>query len=285
MFTQTKQAGEPSGALSCTPADGHAGHGALVAQQIVRSLLPYPVSIKHRDIQAEGLPHGGGVECFDTPAALAINQARLVHLQSLGLPLEGKRVLDVGCGVGHLAQFFLSRGCHVVCVDGRAENIASLRERYPALEGHVADIQTDSLARFGKFDVVFCYGLLYHLANPLAGLHNLASVCQQLLILETLVCDHCEPILYLVDEPKTYNQALDYLACRPSPSYVTMAVNRVGFPFVYAPAQPPEYPDFQFEWRNNLDYARDGHPMRCIFVGSRGELANPRLRELLARPF
>ena len=245
---------------------------------------PYPVSIRHRDIQAEALPQGSGLECFDTPAALEINRARLAHLQSLGLPLEGKRVLDVGCGVGHLAQFFLRHGCEVVCVDGREENIVSLRARYPGLEGHVADVQTDPLARFGKFDVVFCYGLLYHLANPLAGLHNLASVCQELLLLETLVCDHSQPILYLVDEPKTYNQALDFLACRPSPSYVTMALNRVGFPYVYAPEQPPEYPDFQFEWRDSLDYARDGHPIRCIFVGSRNPLANPRLRALLARP-
>jgi SAM-dependent methyltransferase len=272
MFTQTKPAVESPAALSCE-----------VTEQVVRTSPPYPVSIKHRDIQTEGLPHGGGVECFDTPAAMAINRARLDHLQSLGLPLEGKRILDVGCGVGHLAQFFLQRGCEVVCVDGREENITTLRAHYPGLEGHVADIQSDPLDRFGKFDVVFCYGVLYHLANPLAGLHNLASVCQELLLLETLVCDHSQPILYLVDEPKTFNQALDYLACRPSPSYVTMAVNRVGFPFVYAPEHPPEHPDFQFEWRNSLDYARDGHPIRCIFVAARGELANPQLRALLAR--
>jgi SAM-dependent methyltransferase len=245
---------------------------------------PYPVFIKHRDIQAEALPQGGGVECFDTPQALEINRARLAHLESLELPLAGKRVLDVGCGVGHLAQYFVQRDCDVVCVDGREENIVSLRARYPGLEGHVADVQTDSLARFGKFDIVFCYGLLYHLANPLAGLRNLASVCQELLLLETLVCDHSQPVLYLVDEPKTYNQALDFLACRLSPSYVTMAVNRVGFPFVYAPEQPPEYPDFRFEWRDSLDYARDGHPIRCIFIGSRVELSNPRLRPLLTRP-
>jgi SAM-dependent methyltransferase len=283
MLTQAKTGALPSTTVPRHGADQPTGPNAITIEPSSLSCIPYPVSVKHRDIQAEASPRDSGVECFETPAALDINQARLAHLQSLNLTLDGKRVLDVGCGVGHLAQFFLRRGCQVVCVDGRRENIAALRARYPALEGHVADIQTDALARFGKFEVVFCYGLLYHLANPLAALHNLASVCQELLLLETLVCDHAEPILYLVDEPKTFNQALDCVACRPSPSFVTMAVNRVGFPYVYAPEQPPEHPDFRFDWRNNLDYARDGHPIRCIFVAARQELTNPRLRPLLAR--
>jgi 2-polyprenyl-3-methyl-5-hydroxy-6-metoxy-1,4-benzoquinol methylase len=69
-------------------------------------------------------PPRGGVETFDTEAALEINQARLAHLESLDLPIEGTRVLDVGYGVGHLAQFFIRKGCDVLCVDGREHNIA-----------------------------------------------------------------------------------------------------------------------------------------------------------------
>lgn len=55
------------------------------------------------------LAPGTGVECFDTTEALAINRARLDHLDSLCLALHGKRVLDVGCGVGHLADFLKGR--------------------------------------------------------------------------------------------------------------------------------------------------------------------------------
>ncbi|PYT28487.1 MAG: hypothetical protein DMG57_14440 [Acidobacteria bacterium] len=77
------------------------------------------------------LPEGGGVETFDTPAALEINRARMSHLKSLRLPLENKFVLDVGCVVGHLAQFFDDRNCRVVCVDGRPENVRALASRYP----------------------------------------------------------------------------------------------------------------------------------------------------------
>ncbi len=51
-------------------------------------------------------PADGGVECFHTAAATELNRARLAHLDSLSLPWNGKRVLDVGCGVGELTGFF-----------------------------------------------------------------------------------------------------------------------------------------------------------------------------------
>src|SRR5437879_1681755 len=93
--------------------------------------LPFPITVKHRSLASESLPEGGGVETFDTPAALEINRARMSHLESLRLRLENKSVLDVGCGVGHLAQFFLDANCRVVCVDGRPENVRALASRYP----------------------------------------------------------------------------------------------------------------------------------------------------------
>jgi SAM-dependent methyltransferase len=243
---------------------------------------PYPGRVVRRVPEAEPRPHDGGVECFDTPLALGINGGRLEHLAGLGLPLEGKTVLDVGCGVGHLAQFFVRRNCKVTCVDGRPENVASLRQRYPGIEAHVADVQRDPLGRFGTFDVVLCYGLLYHLEDPLGGLRNVASAVKDLLLLETVITDCSRPILTLVDEPSSFNQTLAAMGCRPSPSYVAMALNRVGFPHVYGAAEPPDHHDFRFAWKDNLDHARDGYLLRCIFVASRRELHNPRLKSLLA---
>src|SRR5512147_365607 len=82
------------------------------------------------------------IDPFDYPEALELNRARLDHLEHLGLPLEGRSVLDVGCGVGYLAQFFVNRKCRVVCVDGREENIRRLRRRYPGLKAKVADVES-----------------------------------------------------------------------------------------------------------------------------------------------
>ena len=221
---------------------------------------------------------GGGFGVFDAPDALAINRARLAHLESLGLPLSGKSVLDAGCGVGHLAQFFVERECRTVCVDARSENIDRLRALYPDLEAAVANVETGRLADFGVFDIVFCYGLLYHLANPVAGLANIAEACGGLLLLETIIADHPLPLCRLADEPaETLNQAVGGVGCRPTPAFVAMALTRLGFPFVYAPVDPPSHPDFEFEWRSDLADSRDGHPLRCVFVASRRRLKNSRL--------
>lgn len=245
--------------------------------------LPYPVSVRRRYTEAKEMQPGWGPETFDRQGALDINQARLAHLESLGLPIAGKTVLDVGSGVGHLAQFFVSKGCRVICLDGRPENIARLRELYPNLEAYVANVETEPLERFGTFDIVFAYGLLYHLENPLAALRNMASACRELLLLETMVCDHHLPVMRIEDEVPAYDQALKGLGHRPSPSYVVLALNRVGFPFVYAAKKPPEHIDFQFRWKSNLDLWRDGHTLRCIFIASRAALHNPNLSSLLQR--
>jgi len=242
------------------------------------------LAVEPRDVAEEGPPPGGGVETFDTPEAAAINRARLAHLDSLGLPVAGKRVLDVGCGVGHHGAFYAERGCSVLCVDAREENIQALRRRYPQLEAHVANVEMDDLSRFGTFDIVHCYGLLYHLENPIAALRNIAAVCRGILLLETIVCDHPMAILRIEDETLSSNQALGGLGCRPSPGFVAMALNRVGFPFVYAPRRTPDHEDFAFERLGNLDTGRDGHNLRCVFVGSKTPLSLDGLEPLIRSP-
>jgi SAM-dependent methyltransferase len=186
-----------------------------------------------RDVFAEPSPEGGGVESFDTDAALELNEARLAHLASLELPIEDRRVLEVGAGVGRLTGFFLERGCSVVVTEARSENVDELRRRLPTVDAREADVE-ESLEHLGSFNVVFCYGVLYHLESPLRALRNMAAVCSDLLLIETMVCDARLPVLRLEDEPKSANQALRGLAHRPSLSYLALALNRIGFDHVYA---------------------------------------------------
>ena len=61
---------------------------------------------------------------FRTEHYLWINARRLEHLATLGLPLRGTRVLELGAGIGDLTSFFLDRDCTVLALEGRAENRA-----------------------------------------------------------------------------------------------------------------------------------------------------------------
>lgn len=87
--------------------------------------------------------------------------------------------------------------------------------------------------------------------------------------------------MVLTDEPWSANQAMTALACRPSPAFVAMALNRIGFPFVYATYDRPAYPDFHFTWQNDLAHHRNGANLRCMFVASRTPLHQPGLVELI----
>ena len=80
------------------------------------------------------------------------------------------------------------------------------------------------------------------------------------------------------------SRPLGGLGCRPSPSFVAMALNRVGFPFVYAPRRAPDHEDFAFERRGNLDTRRDGHNLRCVFLGSVAALSLDGLEFLVRSP-
>jgi 2-polyprenyl-3-methyl-5-hydroxy-6-metoxy-1,4-benzoquinol methylase len=243
--------------------------------------LPYPISITSNPLYSPTIPESGGVENFDTAGAAEINRARVAHLRSLDLRFRGKRVLDVGCGVGHLAQFFVEQGCAVLSVDARNENVKRLRELYPNLAAKVFDLELDSVSELGRFDIVFAYGLLYHLENPFRALGSLASICDELLLVETIVLDHHLPLVRMAEETLAYSQALRNVGSRPTPSFIALALRSAGFRHIYAPRTPPDHADFHFTWKDDLSDSRDGHLLRCVFIASRFPFQNPSLVSLL----
>lgn len=208
-------------------------------------------------------------ETFDKEDALAINRARLEHLASLDLPLSHKKVLDVGCGVGHLAQFFVERECKVMSIDAREENLQTLKRKYPTLPHACVDIERDDISALGAFEIVFCYGLLYHTENPALVIEKIANACTDLLLLETCVTDSVEPLVQYAEETATVSQALHGIGSRPSPAWIVSLLRHHGFAHVYSPVKQPEYEDFLFSPKNDLSYQRDRHNLRRIFIASK----------------
>jgi SAM-dependent methyltransferase len=253
----------------------------LTLEDVRRS--PWPVDLLPREIHAEPVRRPEELKVFNDELAVAINRARMDFIEGLALPLEGRRVLDVGAGIGHFAEFYRRMGATVVAIEGRSDNVDEMQRLYPQIEVHVGDVQEVDLTALGRFDVVHCFGLLYHLDSPVGVLRRIERVCRDVLLLETIVCDSSRPVMLLTDEPTAMNQALTGLGCRPSPSFVAMALNRLGFPFVYGATRPPDHPDFHFEWRDTLEVSRDRHNLRCVFVASRRPMARDSLT-LLVEP-
>ncbi len=95
--------------------------------------------------------------------------------------LAGKRVLDVGCGGGLLAEAMVRRGARVVAIDA-AETplaVARLHALDSGVEVDYRQATAEELAAAGEppFDVVTCLELLEHVPDP----PSLVSACARLL--------------------------------------------------------------------------------------------------------
>ena len=99
-----------------------------------------------------------------------INPLRLEWINAIS-PLQGQRVLDVGCGGGILADSMARRGADVLGIDlsGKALKVAQLH----ALEAQTPrvayrEVSAEGLAAEvpGQFDTVTCMEMLEHVPNP-----------------------------------------------------------------------------------------------------------------------
>lgn len=242
---------------------------------MLRRLFGRPAATGER-VRASG---AAPASSFDKPAYAEITEAQLKYLESLRLPVDGKSVIDLGCGVGRLSEHFVRRHCDVLCVDGREDNIKKLREFYPGRKAAVADVESERLSALGKFDIVFCFGLLYHLADELGFIKRAYAMCNEMMIVETCLTDAADPLVRLVKENASdVTQALSSIGSRPSPSYVTTCLRASGFPYVYVPTSLPKHPQYEYKLSNDLSYTKKGRLIRGIFIASKQAVIHDQLK-------
>lgn len=79
-------------------------------------------------------------------------------------PKPGERVLDLGCGTGHLTARIAAVGAHVLGIDSSPAMIEGARKSYPGIEFEVKDART---FRFdAPFDAVFSNAALHWIKEP-----------------------------------------------------------------------------------------------------------------------
>ena len=104
------------------------------------------------------------------------------------MPLVGKRILDMGCGAGLLAEPLARMGGSVVGVDAAPENIA-VAQAHIKQSGLEIDYRAGEIEAVAgeRFDLITCLEVVEHVADPAVFIAGLASLLAPggLLILST----------------------------------------------------------------------------------------------------
>ena len=111
-----------------------------------------------------------------------INPLRLEYIERHAGGLVGKRVVDVGCGGGILAEAMAAKGAEVTGIDMGGSNleVAKLHLLESGLEVEYRQISAELLAeeKPGHFDVVTCMEMLEHVPDPASVVRACAAMAK-----------------------------------------------------------------------------------------------------------
>jgi trans-aconitate methyltransferase len=88
-------------------------------------------------------------------------------------PQPGERILDLGCGTGHLTNAIAERGAEVVGLDASAEMLGQARQNYPKLRFVLADASSFGFDQ--PFDAVFSNAALHWVRDAEGVVRSVAA--------------------------------------------------------------------------------------------------------------
>lgn len=109
--------------------------------------------------------------------------------------LAGKRVLDLGCNAGFWSLNAIRAGCdYVLGIDGRQMHVDQAnfvfeveeieRDKYDFIQSDLFGID---FREFGRFDVVLCLGLMYHISKHVELMEKISEVNDDVLLIDTTI--------------------------------------------------------------------------------------------------
>lgn len=144
------------------------------------------------------LPSGRETVSYDGGKLDAIHATRLAMMdaelaRAYPQGLAGRTAVDLACHQGWFTMALAQRGvAKVTGVDARSEHVADSRLIAEALgmrnvEIAQHDVHRVGPAELGTHDVVLCFGLIYHLEDPVGALRVARSLCKGVCLVETQV--------------------------------------------------------------------------------------------------
>jgi len=102
--------------------------------------------------------------------------------------LKGVRLVDLGCLEGGYSVEFARLGMDVLGIEARESNFRNcmmMKDRVDLRNLEFVRDDVLNLEAYGKFDAVLCFGILYHLRNPVSFIGLMGNVCKKLLLINT----------------------------------------------------------------------------------------------------
>lgn len=112
-------------------------------------------------------------------------------LERFGGTLKGKRVLDVACNCGGFSFLAAEAGADEVQGFDSEEHYINQASFIKDARGQanvrfqVDRLENVSRDKYGRFDVSFFLGILYHLEDPIGGLRRIAAVTTDTIVVDT----------------------------------------------------------------------------------------------------
>lgn len=114
-------------------------------------------------------------------------------LRACGGTLQGQRVLDFACNCGGFSVEAARGGAEYVLgidiVDRYIEQARFIKDALGLdnLEFRKASIEDLDEESVGRFDITFCFGILYHLGDPVTVMRRLSSFTRRIMVVDTTV--------------------------------------------------------------------------------------------------
>ena len=144
------------------------------------------------------LPSGGTTPTYGTGELDPIHHTRSAMLEAalqaeFGAQRAALSAVDLACHQGWFSTQLAQSGVgRVIGVDARPEHIADaglIRDalRLPQIELVESDVHALDTQSLGTHDLVLCFGLIYHLENPVGALRVARALTRRMCIVETQV--------------------------------------------------------------------------------------------------